>query len=237
MNSFQRKILGRLRHHPEMWRSLLSNPSEKTLDTIMQCLAEQSVLNLAPWLYPVLPAWEQEACEGNEIIARIIQQLEKKRLSPLASEDESLRPTLQRIRLMATTPGLFPFSADYIQENLSRFLDSAEHLADLPELEVVAFSKKEITPLHHDLLHVHLSPLSRRYVLNLFHPERREAILSLLAHVAKNYPLLGTCRQAYAVMLSLEKPELWSQNPFCLRLLSNRFWEQCAADTHCAEEC
>lgn len=237
MNSFQRKMLGRLRQHPEMWRSLLSNPSEKTLDTIIEYhLVEQPVLNLAPWLFPILPLWEQEACEGNETIGQIIQHLEKKRLSPLASEDELLRPTLQRIRILATTPGQFPFSADYIQENLAKFLDSAELLADLPELEVVAFSQEEISPLNHDLLQFHFPPLSQRYVRNLFYPERREAILALLAHIAKNYPLLGTCRQAYAVMLSLEQTELWSQNPFCLRLLANRFYDYFTADTDQAKE-
>ncbi|KLU60040.1 hypothetical protein CEB3_c34710 [Peptococcaceae bacterium CEB3] len=236
MNLFERKRRERLRQHPEIWRSLFSNPGQDTLSTVREYLVEQPVVNLAPWLFPVLPLWEQEACEGNELIAQIIQHLETSRLSPLPTENELLRPALQRIRILATTPGLFPFSVEHIQKDLVKFLESAELLADLPELEVVAFGREELFPLRRDLVNFHLAPLSRRYVLQLFHPERKEAILSLLAHVAKNYPVLGTCRQAYAVMLSLEKKEVWSQNPFCLRLLANRFWEFYAADTAYAEE-
>lgn len=231
MNIFQRKLIGRLRHHPEMWRTLLMNPNQETLNTLIDLQQLEQPPHLGPWIFPVLPLWEHEACEGNEILAEVIRRLEQMRLSPLLTEDAMLRPVLQRIRILASTPGLFPFSADYIQENLPRFLDSAEVLADLPELQTVYFSPEEINPLSQDLSRYRISPLSRRYIQNLLHPERREAILSVLANIAKNYPLLGTCRQAYAVILTLEKPELWSQNPFCLRLIANRYWEQQATET------
>lgn len=235
MNIFQRKLLGRLQHHPEGWHPLFMNPNYETLDTLLNFHCFDQTTHLGPWIFPVLPLWEHEACEGNEVLAEIIRQLEQTRLSPLQTEDESLRPVLQRIRILASTPGLFPFAADYIQENLPRFLDSAEVLADLSELQIIYFAPEEIKPLSGDLSRYRVSPLSRRYVQNLFHSERREAILSVLASVAKNYPLLGTCRQAYAVMLSLENAELWGQNPFCLRLIANRFWERQAADQ--AQEC
>lgn len=229
MNIFQRKLFARMRYQPDFWRSLLTNPNHETLATLCDLYGFDRCPPLGPWLFPVLSSWEQEACEGNEVLAQIIQQLEQTRLSPLQTEDELLRPVLQRIRLLASTPGLFPFSADYIQENLPRFLDSAEILADLPELQTIYFSSEEIEPLSRDLSHYHLSPLSRRYVQNLFHSDRREAVLTVLANIAKNYPLLSICRQAYSMMLTLEKPELWSQNPFCLRLIANRYWEKRAA--------
>jgi len=226
MNIFQRKLSGRLRQHPELWRTLFMNPNQETLETLRGLHHLEPHPHLGPWLFPVLPLWEHEACEGNEVLAEIIRQLEQARLSPLQTEENLLRPILQRIRILASTPGLFPFSADYIQENLPRFLESAEVLADLPELEIVNFTAEEIEPLGSDLSRYRISPLSRRYIQNLFYPERREAILSVLANIAKNFPLLATCRQAYAIMLTLEKTELWSQNPFCLRLIANRYWEQ-----------
>lgn len=226
MNPFQQKMFGRMRQHPELWRSLFSEPTPQTLQIIIEFhLLEHPTVNLTPWLLPVLPMWEQEACEGNEVVAQIIHQLERIKLSPISKEDEMLKPVLQRIRILASTPGFFPFSVDYIQENLSKFLECAEVIADLPEVQTIFFSTEEIAPLSNDLINYNVPPLSRRYIQNLLFPERREAILSVLAFIAKNYPLLGMCRQAYAIMLSLEKADLWSLNPFCLRLIANRSWD------------
>lgn len=232
MNPFQRKMLGRMRQNPELWRSLLSRPTPETLQTIIEYrLIDYSMINMVPWLLPVLPLWEQEACEGNETVAQIIQSLDGIKLSSLSNKNDTLKPILQRIRILASTPGFFPFSIDYIQENLAKFLEDAEVLADLPESQTVFFSPEEIKPLSADLQRYCLPPLSRRYVQNLFYPERREAILSILAYIAKNYPILGTCRQAYAIMLSLEKENLWCNNPFCLRLIANRYWDYQVSQT------
>lgn len=226
MNSFDKKIQTRLRMHPEMLRNLLAAPNEDTIKTLTRYqIFESKNAYLGQLLLSLLPQWEFLACEGNEALGKMIRILENKRLSPIEQEAHFLRSNLLRIRILADTPGLFPFSPFYIQENLLRFLESAELIADLPQCAVVPFSKEELAPLASDLSQYHLSPLSRRYVQTLFYPERQEAILSVLAHLAKNYPLLGTCRQAYALMLSLDNLESWSQHPFCVRLVANRFWE------------
>lgn len=226
MNSFERKFRSRLISHPQMWHAYLANPTSETVQTVINYrLFDSPRSDLTPLISNLLPLWENEACEGNESLVQLIRYLEQIKLSPFPLEDNSIHPNLLRIRILASTPGVFPFSPTYIQENLVRFLESSDCLADLPEFQVVAFRAEEIESLASDLALYRLSPHSRRYVQNLFHPERQEAILSVLAYIAKNYPLLGTCRQAYALMLSLDKPEIWSHHPFALRLIANRYWE------------
>lgn len=212
--------------HPQMWHAYLANPTTETVQAVINYrLLESPRSDFTPLIHSLLPLWENEACEGNESLAHLIRYLEQIRLSPLSEENEFIQPYLLRIRILASTPGVFPFSPTYIQENLVRFLESSDCLADLPEFQAVAFSLQEIEPLSSDFAVYRLSPHSRRYVQNLLYPERQEAILSVLAYIAKNYPLLGTCRQAYALMLSLDKPEIWSHHPFPLRLIANRYWE------------
>lgn len=226
MNSFERKIQTRLRLHPEHLRTLLAFPAEETIETLSQYhIFESKNAYLGQLLSSLLPQWESLACDGNETLGKLLRLLESTRISPIPHEDQLLHANLLRLRILAETPGPFPFSPFSIQENLLKFLANSEALADLPQLEVISFSPVEISPLTSELEHYKLSPISRRYVQNLFHPERQQAILSVLAFLAKNYPLLGTCRQAYAVMLSLDEIDQWNQHPFCLRLLANRFWE------------
>lgn len=226
MNSFDKKIQTRLRMHPEMLRNLLATPNQDAIDTLTRYhVFESRNAYLGQLLLSLLPQWEYLACEGNNDLGHVIRILETKRITPITQEDRFLRSNLLRIRILAETPGLFPFSPFYIQENLTRFLESSELIADLPQCEVISFSKEELAPLANELSQYRISPLSRRYVQNLFHPERQEAILSVLAYIAKNYPLLGTCRQAYALMLSLDELELWNKHPFCVRLVANRFWD------------
>lgn len=226
MNSFDKKIQTRLRMNPEMLRNLLATPNQDAIDALSRYqIFESRNAYLGQLLLSLLPQWEYLACEGSEDLGRVIRILENKRISPVEQEAKFLRSHLLRIRILSETPGLFPFSPFYIQENLTRFLESSEMIADLPQCEIISFSKEELTPLASELSQYRISPLSRRYVQNLFRPERQEAILSVLAHIAKNYPLLGTCRQAYALMLSLDDLELWSKHPFCVRLIANRFWD------------
>lgn len=226
MNSFDKKIQTRLRMHPDMLRNILADPNEETLATLARYkIFETRGAYLGQLLLSLLPQWEYIACEGNEHLGKIIRNMEKTQISPITQKSEFLQANLLRIRVLAETPGVFPFSPFTIQENLLRFLEGAEQLADLPQLAVVHFSKEELKPLASELAQYRLSPISRRYVQNLFHRDRQEAILANLAYLCKNYPLLGTCRQAYALLLSLDNIENWSRHPFCLRLVSNRFWE------------
>ncbi|AET66409.1 hypothetical protein Desor_0720 [Desulfosporosinus orientis DSM 765] len=211
--------------HPELRRSLLSNPTQESFSSIIDYqLFAKSYPNLARDILCLLPAWEEQALEGNHVIAALIQYM-LKQIPSFTINETFIQANLLRIRILASTPGIVAFPFLEVQENLVRFLKTADLLADLPEFEVVSFTKKEISPLSSDLTRFRLSPHSRRYIQNLFHPERREAILNVLAHITKNYPLLFTCRQAYALMLSLDNPEIWWNHPFCLRLIANRFWD------------
>lgn len=224
--TFEEKRQAHLRTHPQMWHSMLQTPNEQTLELIISAnLLDQPSRKLFSLICSLLPKWEKQACKESPTLAVLISHLEQKTLSWLANEEIVLRPYLQRIRILSATPGQFPFSPTYIQEHLFKYLESSESLADLPEFNLISFTKEEILPLTIDLLRYKLHPHSRRYVQNLFHLERQEAILSVLAYLAKNYPLLGTRRQAYSLMLSLDCPGIWSQHPFCLRLIANRFWE------------
>lgn len=226
MNSFDRKIQTRLRMHPEMLRNILAEPNEETLPTLTRYkIFESKGAYLSQLLLSLLPQWEYLACEGNPHLGSILRDLEKSLNSPVPQELDFLQANLLRIRILTETPGVFPFSPFMIQEHLLNYLEGADQLADLPQLAVVHFSRDELRPLASELAQYRLSPLSRRYVQNLFHRERQEAILANLAYLCKNYPLLGTCRQAYAVLLSLDNIENWSKHPFCLRLVSNRFWD------------
>lgn len=226
MNSFERKIQTHLRLHPEKLRKLLTLPTDETVETLIHYrVLESKNAYLGQLLFSLLPQWEYIACDGSEALGKLIRLLENSRISPIAHEDYILRSNLLRLRILAEASGHFPFSPLYIQENLLDFLADSETLADLPLLEVIYFSVEEILPLASELEQNKLSPLSQRYVQNLFHPERQEAVLTALAYLAKNFPLLGTSRQAYALMLSLDDIDLWSGHPFCLRLLSNCFWE------------
>lgn len=226
MNSFERKIQTRLRLHPERLRKLLTLPTDETVETLIHYrVLESKNAYLSQLLFSLIPQWEYLACDGNEALGKLIRLLENSRISPIAREDHILRSNLLRLRILAETSGHFPFSPLYIQENLLDFLIDSEVIADLPLLEVINFTVNEILPLASELVQYKLGPLSRRYVQNLFHAERQEAILTALAYLAKNYPLITTSRQAYALMLSLDDVDQWGQHPFCLRLLSNRFWE------------
>ena len=211
--------------HPELRRTLLANPTHESLNTIIEYqLFDQPCQPLADYILCLLPYWEQQACEGNGVLGTLIQYMVEH--SPLlVKNDKMIEANLLRIRILASTPGIFSFPPLEIQEHLVQSLYMSDILADLPEFEVVSFSAAEITPLAVDLTRFHLTPHSRRYIQNLFHPERREAILSVLAHIAKLYPLILTCRKAYALMLSLDNPDNWGRHPFCLRLVANRFWD------------
>lgn len=211
--------------HPGLRHILLTNPTHESLSKIIEYqLFEQPYPSLADDILRLLPNWEQQACEGNGVIAALIQYMIQR--SPRFLKNEKIiQANLLRIRILASTPGILLFPPLEVQDNLIEFLQTSDVLADLPELEVVSFSADEISPLAFDLTRFRLTPHSRRYFRNLFYPERREAILSVLAHIAKLYPLISTCRQAYALMLSLDNPDNWGNHPFCLRLIANRFWE------------
>ncbi|EGW41559.1 hypothetical protein [Desulfosporosinus sp. OT] len=225
MNRTDNKKSTSLAFHPELRRILLANPTRESLSTIIEYqLFDQPCPPLADDILRLLPYWEQQACEGNVVLATLIQYMTQR--SPRFMKNEKMiQANLLRIRILSSTPGIFSFPPFEIQEHLMQFLQTSDVLADLPELGVVAFSLDEINPLASDLTRFRLTPHSRRYIQNLFHPERREAILSVLAHIAKVYPLISTCRQAYALMLSLDNPDIWAKHPFCLRLIANRFWE------------
>jgi hypothetical protein len=225
LNHTENKKSASVAVHPELRRILLANPTHESLSTIIEHqLFDQPCPAFADDILCLLPYWEQQACEGNEALAALIQYITKQ--SPRFMRNEKIiQANLLRIRILASTPGIFSFPPVEIQEHLNHFLQTSDILADLPELAVVSFSADEITPLTSDLKRFHLTPHSRRYIQNLFSSERREAILSVLAYIAKVYPLISTCRQAYALMLSLDNPDIWGKHPFCLRLVANRFWE------------
>lgn len=210
--------------HPELRRILLANPTQESLSTIIEYqLFDQPCPPLEDDILCLLPHWEQQALEGNGVLATLIQYMAQQSLNFM--KNGMIQANLLRIRILASTPGIISFPAIEIQEHLVRFLQTSDILADLPELEVVSFAKNEIKPLSSDLTRFRLTPHSRRYIQNLFHPERREAILSVLAYISKNYPLISICRQAYALMLSLDNPDIWGNHPFCVRLIANRFWD------------
>jgi len=225
MNRSDNKTIASVAVHPELRRFLLTKPTDESMRTIIGYrLFDQPHQPLVDDILCLLPYWEQQACEGNEVLGTLIQYMLQH--SPrLLKNDKIIESTLLRIRLLASTPGIFLFPPLEIQEHLVRALRKSETLADLPEFEVISFSAAEITPLAFDLTRFHLTPHSHRYIQNLFRPERREAILSVLAHIAKLYPLIPTCRKAYALMLSLDNPDNWGTHPFCLRLVANRYWD------------
>lgn len=226
MNRPEEKRPTSLAVHPELRRVILANPTSESLNTIIEYqLFDQLEPPLTDDILGLLPYWEQQACEGNEMIATLIQYLSKNTPN-LLTDNKFMKSNLLRIRILASTPGIFSFPPCEIQEHLFQFLQAADVLADLPQFKVVSFSADEIEPLSSDLSNYHLTPHSRRYIQHLFHPERCEAILSILAYIAKHYPLLRICRQSYALMLSLDDFETWGQHSFCLRLVANRFWEQ-----------
>ncbi|EHQ87814.1 hypothetical protein [Desulfosporosinus youngiae] len=210
--------------HPGLRHILLANPTQESVSKIIEYqLFEQPNPPLADDILYLLPSWEQQALEGNEALGSLIQYISQHSL--FMKNEKIIHSNLLRIRILASTPGIVSFPALEIQEHLVRFLQTSDSLADLPELEVVSFSESEIKPLSFDLTRFRLTPHSRRYIQNLFRPERREAILSVLAYITKNYPLISTCRQAYALMLSLDNPDIWGNHPFCVRLVANRFWD------------
>ncbi|SDG35742.1 hypothetical protein [Desulfosporosinus hippei] len=211
--------------HPGFRRILLTNPTEESLNTIIQYeLFDQITPPLKEDILCLLPAWEQQASDGNEVLAALILHMTQKTHNFMANE-KMIQSNLLRIRILASTPGCISFPILEVQEHLGQFLKSADILADLPEFNVVSFSASEIKPLSTDLTRFALAPHSRRYIQNLFYSERCEAILSVLAHIAKNYPILSICRQAYALMLSLDNLDTWGNHPFCVRLIANRFWD------------
>jgi len=225
VNDTDTKKSASLAVHPELRRSLLTNPTDESLNTIIEYqLFDQPCEPLANDILCLLPSWEQQACAGNGIIATLIQYMSV-HFPDFMKNEKIIQAYLLRIRILASTPGTFSFSPFEIQEHLIQLLQTSDVLADLPELDVVAFSADEIAPLASDLKRFHLTPHSRRYVQNLFHPARREAILSVLAYIAKSYPITFSCRQAYALMLSLDNPDIWAKHPFCLRLIAKRCWE------------
>lgn len=211
--------------HPELRSILMANPTRESLDTMIEYqLFSQSCQPLAKEIQYLLPFWEQQACQGNGVIAEIIQQILN--YFPSFLEDNKLaQANLLRVRILASTPGIVSFPLLEVQEHLTQYLQSSDIIADYPEFGVLAFTDSEIRPLESDLTCYKLSPHSRRYIQNLFYPERCEAILSVLAHLVKHYPIIRICQQSYALMLSLDNPEIWHRHPFCLRLIANRFWD------------
>jgi hypothetical protein len=224
---------GTLAFHPELGRVLLANPTWEYLSVMMEYhFFDKLDESLKDDIIRLLPNWEQQACDGNEMISTLIHYLTV-HAPNILSENKIIKSNLLRIRLLAATPGILLFPLSDVQEHLFQYLQTADVLADLPQFEVISISSEEIKPLSSDLSRFCLTPHSRRYIQNLFHYERCEAILSVLAYLAKNYPLQRICRQAYALMLSLDDFDIWGRHPFCLRLLTNRFWEfQLTASNH-----
>ncbi|WP_407313064.1 hypothetical protein [Desulfosporosinus sp. SB140] len=225
MNHLEKKPSASVAIHPELRRILLANPTSESFNTMIEYqLFDQLEPSLADDIPRLLPYWEHLACQGNEMIGTLIRYLSKH--SPgLFEGNKLINANLLRICILAATPGIFSFPPFEIQEHLTQFLDTADVLADLPQFNVISFPVNEIKPLSSDLSRFRLTPHSRRYIQNLFRPERCEAILSVLAYIAKHYPLLHICQQSYALMLSLDDIDTWGQHPFCLRLIANRFWE------------
>ena len=225
MNRADNKKSTSIAIHPELRRILLARPTDESLSTIIEYqLFDQQYQPLADDILCLLSNWELQACEGNGVLETLIQYMIQH--SPhLLKNNKIIEANLLRIRILASTPGIFSFPPLEIQEHLVRFLHMSDILADLPAFEVVSFSDAEINPLAADLTRFSLTPHSRRYIQNLFHPDRREAVLSVLAHIAKHYPLIPICRKAYALMLSLDNPDNWGTHPFCVRLVANRFWD------------
>ncbi|AFM39968.1 hypothetical protein Desaci_0922 [Desulfosporosinus acidiphilus SJ4] len=220
--------------HPEFRRTLLSNPTSESLRTIFDCqvldkIFERPEQSQAEEIIRLLPYWEQQACQGNQLIATLICCLAK-HFPNLFIDNKFLKSNVLRIRILSETPGIISFPSAEVQEHLLKFLLTADVLADLPQFEVISFSLNELQPLSSDLAKFCLSPHSHRYIQNLFYPERCEAILSVLAYIAKNYPLLRIAQQAYALMLSLDDFDTWGNHPFCLRLIANRFWDHQAIE-------
>ncbi len=231
MNHTENRKSASVAVHPELRRTLLSRPTQESLRTIIQYqLFDQPRQPLTNDILCLLPYWELQACEGNGVLATLIQHMVQR--SPrLVKNDKIIEANLLRIRILASTPGIFSFPPLEIQEHLLDFLSMSDILADLPQFEVVSFSASEISPLASDLTRFRLTPHSRRYIQNLFHTLRREAVLTVLAHIAKHYPLIPTCRKAYALMLSLDNPDTWGTHPFCIRLIANRFWDNKLMET------
>src|SRR5665647_911553 len=131
--------------HPELRRILLARPTHESLSTIIEYqLFDQPFQPLADDILCLLPYWELQACEGNGVLATLIQYMVQH--SPrLLKNDKMIEANLLRIRILASTPGIFSFPPLEIQEHLVQFLHMSDLLADLPELEVVSFSAAEIT--------------------------------------------------------------------------------------------
>src|SRR5665647_837697 len=131
--------------HPELRRTLLTNPTHESLNTIIEYqLFNQPCQPLADDILCLLPNWELQACEGNGFLATLIQYMVQH--SPrLLKHNKMIEANLLRIRILSSTLGIFSFPPLEIQEHLVQFLHMSDLLADLPELEVVSFSAAEIT--------------------------------------------------------------------------------------------
>lgn len=132
--------------HPELRHTLLANPTPESLNTIIEYqLFDQPYQPLVDDLLCLLPYWELQACAGNKALGTLIQYMVQQ-LPCLLKNDKVLEANLLRIRILASTPGIFSFPPLEIQENLTQALNRSEILADLPEFEVVSFSAAEIPP-------------------------------------------------------------------------------------------
>ncbi len=221
-----KKLQKRLLTQPNLYFSLLAKPTSETLWIIKSSGLDRHLAQMvnpqSPWFCTLWPIWEQQACKGNDYLSELLDLISKDFTQKQGRTFRILNADLLRMRLLSSTPGSFPFSPVMIQERLLDFLPNTLFLADLEELAVISFTPEELIPLSHSFSDQTLQPHSLRYLQNLFPAQKQQDILSVLAYIAKNYPLLETCRSAYALMLSLNDPELWGQHKLCQRLVYNR---------------
>jgi len=119
--------------HPELRRLLLAKPTHESLSTIIKYqLFDHPYQPLTDDILCLLPFWELQACEGNGVLATLIQYMVQ-HWPHLLKNDKIIEANLLRIRILASTPGIFSFPPIEIQEHLVKFLHMSDILADLPQ--------------------------------------------------------------------------------------------------------
>src|SRR5665648_1108607 len=102
MHSADNKSFASVAVHPVLRRILLARPTDESLSTIIEYqLFDQPYHSLADDLLCLLPYWELQACEGNEVLGTLIQYLTQ-RSSLLLKNDKMLEANLLRIRILAS---------------------------------------------------------------------------------------------------------------------------------------
>jgi hypothetical protein len=187
----------------------------------------------ASFIYPGVAAYARrlqpipgdDGCGRQALIARearylcrelVILVLQDPAVPP--GERQKLHQALHLLRVAPEAPAGVSIRIRDVMDNISRYLDGSDILAELPDFQAVHFTNDELAMFHG--LNIPLpAPEVESQLEAVLLPLRKREILQATRRFARSCPLPRLANQAIAVYITLGEVIPWHRHAFIKRLL------------------